>query len=49
MGYSERRLEAQVAKLAELVGYQDGSVVSREIISEKTGTVTLFALTRGRD
>ncbi len=44
----ERRLEAQVAELADLVGYQDGSVVSREIISKKTGTVTLFAFDQGQ-
>ena len=48
MGYSERLLEAQVAKLAELVDYQDGSVVSREVISEKTGTVTIFAFDQGQ-
>lgn len=44
----ERRLEAKVAKLADLVDYQDGSVVSREIISQKTGTVTLFAFDQGQ-
>ena len=44
----EKRLEAQVAGLAELVDYQDGSVVSREIISKKTGTVTLFAFDQGQ-
>jgi quercetin dioxygenase-like cupin family protein len=48
MEHIERRLEAQVAKLAELVDYQDGSVVSREIISKKTGTVTLFAFDQGQ-
>ena len=48
MEHIERRLEAQAAKLAELVGYQDGSVVSREIISKKTGTVTLFAFDQGQ-
>jgi quercetin dioxygenase-like cupin family protein len=42
------RLKAQVAKLAGLVDYQDGSVVSREIVSKKTGTVTLFAFDRGQ-
>jgi len=47
MEHIERRLEAQVAELADLVGYQDGSVVSREIISKKTGTVTLFAFDQG--
>jgi quercetin dioxygenase-like cupin family protein len=44
----EKRLEAKVTKLAELVDYQDGSVVSREIISKKTGTVTLFAFDEGQ-
>ena len=34
---------AQAIKLIELVKYQEGSVVSREIISKKTGTCTLFA------
>jgi quercetin dioxygenase-like cupin family protein len=48
MVHIEKRLEAQVAKLAELVDYQDGSVVSREIISKNTGTVTLFAFDQGQ-
>ncbi len=48
MEHIERRLEAQAAKLAELIDYQDGSVVSREIISKKTGTVTLFAFDQGQ-
>jgi quercetin dioxygenase-like cupin family protein len=34
---------AQVANLAEFVNYQDGAVVSREIVKKATGTVTLFA------
>lgn len=29
--------------LANLVAYQDGSVVSKTVIDKKTGTVTLFA------
>src|SRR4030042_4687639 len=44
----EKRLEVQVARLAELADYQDGSIVSREIISKKTGTVTLFAFDQGQ-
>ena len=44
----EKRLETQVARLAELVDYQHGSVVSREIIDKKTGTVTLFAFDQGQ-
>jgi len=44
----EKQLEANVVKLADLVDYQDGSVVSREIISKKTGTVTIFAFDEGQ-
>jgi quercetin dioxygenase-like cupin family protein len=36
------------AKLIDLVDYQAGSIVSREIISKKTGTVTLFAFDQGQ-
>ena len=39
---------AQVAKAAELVNYQDGAVVSREIIKKATGSVTLFAFDEGQ-
>lgn len=38
---------AQVARTAEFVGYQDGAVVSREIIKKPTGSVTLFAFDEG--
>jgi len=41
-------LIAQATKLIDLINYQEGSVVSREIISKKTGTVTLFALDEGQ-
>jgi len=34
---------AEVAMAAALVHYQDGSVVSREIVKKPTGTVTIFA------
>jgi quercetin dioxygenase-like cupin family protein len=39
---------AQVARTAEFVSYQDGSVVSREIVRKPTGTVTLFAFDEGQ-
>ena len=42
------KLEAQALRLADLVEYQDGSVVSREIVRKKTGTVTLFAFDEGQ-
>lgn len=34
--------------LRDLVDYQDGSIVSREIIGKKTGTVTVFAFDEGQ-
>lgn len=39
---------AQGAKLADLVDYQEGSVVSRTIIDKNAGTVTLFAFGEGQ-
>jgi quercetin dioxygenase-like cupin family protein len=41
-------LQARALKLSELIDYQEGSVVSREIIAKKTGTVTLFAFDLGQ-
>jgi quercetin dioxygenase-like cupin family protein len=38
----------RVERLEDLVAYQDGSVVSREIIRKSTGTVTIFAFDRGQ-
>jgi quercetin dioxygenase-like cupin family protein len=32
----------------ELVSYQTGSVVSREVVARKTGTVTAFAFDKGQ-
>ncbi|MDD4093030.1 MAG: cupin domain-containing protein [Methanothrix sp.] len=34
--------------LTDLVNYQEGAVVSREIIRKSTGTVTLFAFDKGQ-
>ena len=39
---------AEVATAAELVNYQDGAIVSREIIKKPTGSVTLFAFDEGQ-
>ena len=39
---------AQVARTAEFVSYQDGAVVSREIVRKPTGSVTLFAFDAGQ-
>ena len=39
---------AHVAKVSELVAYQDGSIVSRELVKKPTGTVTVFAFDEGQ-
>jgi quercetin dioxygenase-like cupin family protein len=39
---------AQVAGAIELVSYQDGAVVNREIVKKPTGSVTLFAFDEGQ-
>lgn len=41
-------LRGQEFNLITLVDYQAGSIVSREIISQKTGTVTIFAFDEGQ-
>src|SRR5512144_621630 len=41
-------IEAQAVRLLELIDYQDGAVVSREVLRKKTGTVTLFAFDEGQ-
>jgi len=41
-------LEASPFKLNETISYQDGAVVSREILRKKTGTVTVFAFDKGQ-
>ena len=40
-------IKGKVLKTADLIEYQDGSVVSREIIKKDTGTVTIFAFDKG--
>ncbi len=37
----------KVLKVEDLIEYQEGSVVSREIIRKDTGTVTIFAFDKG--
>ena len=40
-------LAAQILRAGDLVTYQAGAVVSRTIVNQKTGTVTLFAFDAG--
>jgi quercetin dioxygenase-like cupin family protein len=35
--------KAEILEIAQLVGYQDGSIVSRLIVRSEAGNVTLFA------
>ena len=41
-------LGAEVAKVTDLVSYQDGSIVSREIVKKPAGSVTVFAFDEGQ-
>jgi quercetin dioxygenase-like cupin family protein len=41
-------MAGRVFRLGELVNYQTGAIVSREVISQKTGTVTVFAFDKGQ-
>jgi quercetin dioxygenase-like cupin family protein len=44
----EKAIRNEPFKLKDLIDFQEGSVVSREIVKEKTGTVTLFAFDQGQ-
>lgn len=41
--------KAEILNLAEMVSYQTGSVVSRQITKADTGNVTLFAFDAGQE
>jgi len=41
--------ESEILKMAELVAYQEGAVVSRQILKAETGNVTLFAFDAGQE
>jgi quercetin dioxygenase-like cupin family protein len=42
-----KELESIPIRLEDLIEYQEGAVVSREIIRKETGTVTIFAFDQG--
>jgi len=44
----EMNLDEQVYRAADLIAYQKGAVVSRTILDQPTGTVTLFAFDEGQ-
>jgi len=41
--------KSEILNLADLVSYQDGSVVSRQITKAETGNVTLFAFDKDQE
>ncbi len=45
---NKEKNEPQAKKLADMIDYQQASVVSRTIIDKKAGTVTLFAFDEGQ-
>jgi quercetin dioxygenase-like cupin family protein len=44
---ANKALIGNVSTLADVLGYQDGAVVSRAIIDRDVGTVTIFAFDEG--
>jgi quercetin dioxygenase-like cupin family protein len=40
---------SQVLPIADLIAYQEGAVVSRQIVKAETGNVTLFAFDLGQE
>jgi quercetin dioxygenase-like cupin family protein len=40
-------LKSKTLTIDDLINYQEGSVVSREIVKKETGTVTIFAFDKG--
>lgn len=44
---SDRDLKSRAVALPDLVHFQDGAIVSREVVSQPTGTVTAFAFDEG--
>jgi quercetin dioxygenase-like cupin family protein len=44
----KEELTAKVHSLIDMVDYQEGSIVSRTVIDQKTGTLTLFAFGQGQ-
>ena len=45
---NEGTREVKVLELATVVNYQEGSVVSRELVRKATGTISVFAFDEGQ-
>ncbi len=44
----EERVAPEAMTLADMVQYQEGSIVSRTMVKKPTGTITLFAFDKGQ-
>ena len=47
MATEKESIMAKAVPLADIVSYQDGSVVSRTLVDKKVGTITVFAFAEG--
>jgi quercetin dioxygenase-like cupin family protein len=45
---NQDEIKGKPFKYEEMIGWQDGSIVSRTLIDQKTGSVTLFAFDEGQ-
>jgi quercetin dioxygenase-like cupin family protein len=48
MGEDKTKLEGRVLETAAMVDYQEGAVVSREIVRGEKGSLTMFAFDKGQ-
>jgi quercetin dioxygenase-like cupin family protein len=48
MKRSDKKFNTKMAKLTDLVDYQEGAVVRREIMDKNSGSVTVFAFDEGQ-
>lgn len=47
-GVKQSSIDGRPVQVSDLVDYQDGAVVSREVLRKTTGTVTVFAFDEGQ-
>lgn len=46
--HTNQLLACEVLRLGDLVSYQEGTVVSRTLLKQSTGTITIFAFDAGQ-
>ncbi len=45
---NQQKLDSQILNLANMVNYQEMSIVSKQIINKQAGSITLFAFDEGQ-